>query len=77
MDSVEEEGEFDNFGRAEVVLDPDGGDEGVGGKDGAAAMDDFDVHHTGEGLVCPIIPLRVKLHDIFQRPVAVAGIVPK
>ena len=50
MDTVEEEGEFDNFGGAEVVLDPDGGDEGVGGKDSAAAVNDFDVHHTGEGV---------------------------
>ena len=31
-------------------MDPDGGDEGIGGKDGAAAMDNFDIHHTREGV---------------------------
>ena len=50
MDAVEQEGKFDKLGRAQVILDPDGGDEGIGGKDGAAAMDNFDVHHTGKGV---------------------------
>lgn len=31
-------------------MDPDSGDKGVGGKDSAAAVNDFDVHHAGEGV---------------------------
>jgi len=31
LDSVKEEGKFDKLGGAKVVLDADGGDEGIGG----------------------------------------------
>ena len=50
MDAVEQEGKFGKLGGAEVVLDPDGGHQGIGFEDGPSAEDEFNAHDAEGGI---------------------------
>ena len=47
---VHEQREFGVFGRFEVVLDPDGGHQGIGFEDGPSAEDEFNAHDAEGGV---------------------------